>query len=132
LSDTRPNAEVPAEQVIALLSRVFIVMAIAFGTALITCLSVLPTATNKPELVDLYVMISRYALSGLLGAFLWYVPLVIRVRFQPVAGWQAALRWVLSALSLIGVGTLLLVFFQIVAKGNAFLGVIATRFGTTG
>ena len=34
----------PAGEVIALLSRVFLIMVIAFGTALITCLTALPNA----------------------------------------------------------------------------------------
>lgn len=45
------------DYVVALLARVFLVMVIAFGTGLITCLSALPTAVGKPELIDLYIMI---------------------------------------------------------------------------
>ncbi|MBT4741385.1 MAG: hypothetical protein HN793_05285 [Rhodospirillaceae bacterium] len=121
---------VPAEQVVGLLSRVFLVMAIAFGTALITCLSALPNASSKPELVDLYVLISRFSLSGLIGAFLWYVPLVFRVRLEPTSGWRNALRWGLSAVSIIGAGTIMLVLVRIVGDGNALLSAIARRFGT--
>jgi len=120
----------PAEQAIALLSRVFIVMAIAFGTALITCLSALPVASSTPALVDLYVMIARFSLSGLIGAFLWYVPLVWHVRLGSGPGWRKAVRWGLSAVSVFGALTLVVVLLRIVTNGAALLGVIAERFGT--
>ncbi len=119
-------------QAVAQLSRVLLVMAVAFGTALITCLSALPNAASKPELVDLYVLISRFALSGLIGAFLWYVPLVFLVRLTATAGWHRPVRWGLSAVSILGVGTIVLVLVRIVGSGNALLSVIAQRFGTTG
>lgn len=120
----------PAEQAIALLSRVFIVIAIAFGTALITCLSALPVASSTPALVDLYVMIARFSLSGLIGAFVWYVPLVWHVRLSPTPGWRTALRWALSAISVVGALTLVVVLLRILFNGAELLGVIAERFGT--
>jgi hypothetical protein len=61
VTDTSNEPNLAVEQTIALLSRVFLIIAIAFGTALITCFSVLPNAARKPEMVDLYVMMSRFA-----------------------------------------------------------------------
>jgi len=107
-------------------------MAIAFGTTLITCLSVLPTASSKPELVDLYIMISRFSLSGLIGAFLWYVPLIFRVRLSPSSLWRKTIIWSLSAISIFGAATIVLVLVRVVANGNVLLAVIARRFGTEG
>lgn len=125
-----PVRGMPAEQAIALLSRVFIVMAIAFGTALITCLSALPVASSTPALVDLYVMIARFSLSGLIGAFLWYIPLVWHVRLASTPGWRKALRWALSAISITGALTIVVVLVRILINGAELLGVIAARFGT--
>jgi len=122
----------PTEQAIAMLSRVFLAMAIAFGTALVTCLSVLPTASNKPELVDLYVMISRFSLSGLIGAFLWYVPLIFRVRLLDKPGWRTSVKWSLSVISIFGAATILTVLVRIVANGSGLLTIVAQRFGTEG
>lgn len=121
---------VPAEQAVALLSKVFIAIAIAFGTALITCLSVLPVASTTPVLVDLYVMVARFSLSGLIGAFLWYLPLVWHVRLEPKPGWRKALRGVLSAVSVTGAVTIVIVLVRILTNGAKLLSVIADRLGT--
>lgn len=121
---------VPAEQAVAMLSKVFIAMAIAFGTALITCLSVLPVASTTPVLVDLYVMVARFSLSGLIGAFLWYLPLVWHVRLAPQPGWRKVLRWTLSAISVTGAATIVIVLVRILINGAKLLGVIADRLGT--
>ena len=120
------------DYVVALLSRVFLVMAIAFGTGLITCLSALPTAVGKPELVDLYSMISRFSLSGLIGAFLWYVPLILRIRLKPTSPWRTGMMWSLSALSVLGALTILLVLVRLVGNGSELLTAVARRFGTVG
>lgn len=126
------NTDLPAEQAVAMLSRVFIAMAIAFGTTLVTCLSVLPAASDKPELVDLYVMISRFSLSGLIGAFFWYVPLVFRVRLLERPGWRTVVKWSLSALSIVGAATIVIVLVRIVANGSDLLTMVARQFGTEG
>lgn len=115
-----------------MLSRVFLAMAIAFGTVLVTCLSVLPAASNKPELVDLFVMISRFSLSGLIGAFLWYVPLIFRVRLLDKPDWRTTVKWSLSAVSVFGAATILTVLVRIVANGSGLLTTVAQRFGTDG
>ncbi|MEQ8507916.1 MAG: hypothetical protein RIF37_03160 [Rhodospirillaceae bacterium] len=120
------------DHVVALVSRIFLVMAIAFGTGLVTCLSALPVAVGKPELIDLYIMISRFALSGLIGAFLWYVPLVLRLRLKPTSPWRKGITWVLSSLSVLGALTVLLVLVRLVGNGSELLSAVALRFGTTG
>ena len=122
----------PAGEAIALLSRVFLIMAIAFGTALITCLSALPNASGAPELVDLYIMILRFSLSGLIGAFLWYVPLVVRLRIRTDGRLGSVMRWSLSAVSVVGAVTLVFVLVRIVTNGINLVGPIAARYGTGG
>lgn len=107
-------------------------MAIAFGTGLITCLSALPNAAGKPEMVDLYILISRFSLSGLIGAFIWYVPLVFRVRLSPSSGWRRTTMWCLSAVSVFGALTVVMVLIRVVTNGNVLLTVVARRFGTEG
>lgn len=128
--ETSAEYDRPVDQTIALLSRVFLVITIAFGTALVTCLSVLPYASDTPELVDLYILVARFSLSGLIGAFIWYVPLVWRIRLAPTPGWRKALRTALSALSVLGSLTIVLVLMRIVGRGNELLAVIAERYGT--
>lgn len=132
MSDARPGGDgaVTSSEAIALLSRVFLIIAIAFGTALVTCLSALPNSVGKPELIDLYVMVLRFSLSGLIGAFLWYVPLVIRLRIEGRTPWRRALRWGLSGVSIVGVFVLVTVFVRIVTNGIELIGPIATRYGT--
>lgn len=126
----QPENPKTIEEIVSLFSRVFLVMAIAFGTALVTCLSVLPYASTTPELVDLYVMIARFSLSGLIGAFIWYIPLIGRVRIAPGGGWRNAARAVLAALSVLGALTIITVLLRIVSNGAELLSVIAARFGT--
>lgn len=126
----QPENPKTIEQIVSLFSRVFLVMAIAFGTALVTCLSVLPYASTTPELVDLYIMIARFSLSGLIGAFMWYVPLIGRVRIAPGGALRNAARVVLAALSITGALTIVIVLARIVTNGAELLGVIAARFGT--
>ncbi len=116
----------------ALLSRVFLIVAIAFGTALITCLSALPNASDKPELIDLYIMVIRFSLSGLIGAFLWYVPMVARLRIQAGTVLTKSVRWTLSGISTVGAFKLLLVFVRIVTNGIELIGPIAARYGSMG
>lgn len=126
----QPENPKTIEEVVSLFSRVFLVIAIAFGTALVTCLSVLPYASTMPELVDLYIMIARFSLSGLIGAFVWYIPLIGRVRIAPGGGWRSAVRAILTALSVIGAATIVTVLLRIVINGAELLSVIAARFGT--
>ena len=58
------------------------------------------------------------------------MPLILRVRLRSASVFYVGLKWALSAVSVLGVVLIVVVFVRIIGEGNVLLSIIAQRFGT--